>query len=292
MLKAFRSQPLILRDLEIAAPFVLVPVFFLVLMFIGLLSNVAFYSTETKQNIKLSEINFENYSKVVAKIGDHIRQKEGGERFDSDSFGREAKKGRDLINAYTVESNGLQTFLQRTSLNTGQSYRKSLETYHTKAIALVEMEKDAVRMYAGYMVTLRVNEEVAVNLAGEKFYMYTAPERYQNALNNAIKAKQEIVKSLEALELQGIIKDINSVVIKKFNAEISYLEEVVKAVNAKNIDQIASLEQNYKLIQQQIVKEFNAWNDQLEDRVDKELEELLTLREQALKSYQEISSTL
>jgi hypothetical protein len=284
-LNAFNSQPAVLRNAEIIAPFIIVPFLFIFFIFsivgLGFLSN----SRAQRDNIRLSYANFDNYSKTVLKIGDHVRQKDGGERFDSDSFLREANKGKDLIQIYKRELQGLHQFFKFTGGSATHNYTKYLNDYLKKSESLVSIENDAISMYQGYVEPLKLDEEISVNLSGERFYMSSQPVRYQEALTKAINGKNEIITRFEALKVNGIIKEINDVVIKKFQNEVSYLTELNKAVGDKNLDQIPVIEQNYKKNQQLLVKEFNSLNDKLEDTVDKDFEELSLLRERTTKSY-------
>lgn len=270
----FDTFPDLVKDLVVFVPSVFFPV--VILLLIG--TNIGFHffvnSSELKNNVRVSYYNFDNYSKSVESITNHLLDKEGESRFDSDSFERESKKGSSLLELHDKHHKGMDMFFKATGASKVKEYSSFLTSYLAISDELIKMERDAVKLYSAYVLPLRLNEELAIKLAGERFYMYTSSDRYMKSLEEAINNKKTIVKSMESLSLDNEMHEINQIVIKKINSEIQYLEDMKESAKTLSDDAVSLAELKYKRSQQEIVKEFNAKNDEIEVKISAKIDAL------------------
>lgn len=251
------------------------------------LSTIQSFTRERK-NIQISYENFVNYEKAVSKIGNHLKEENETGGLDSETFTREAKKGSQLLEAHTKEIEGIANFMHLSSSNNLKEYKKQVNTYIELSKKVVDIEREAVKMYESYITPFEDNEEVSIALAGDRFYMYSEPFKYEKSLDDNVKVKNRVISEIEKIELKSYMKDVNTLVIRKFKSEIDYLLEVKVAVQANSDTKATEAEQKYRKSQQQIAKEFDQLSLQIKDTINNKIEEMDAVKKQIEKEYERI----
>ncbi len=259
----------------------------LVLLMIGGAVYFLFLDTpgKVKEKVKVAHPVFLSYTRYVEKMAEHLEEEAES---DSDSIERYGAKGEDILKDVRNEKEKLTTELNDMKSGKLQKYKDALQAYLSKSDEVYDLEEDNVAFSKAYVEPLRTYEKLSIDVSGASSYLYSDPDKYVDILRQAIEDEQSVIRDLQKLKLDGDMGRMHEVFIETLQTEVTFLEEMVDAVENRDNSEIATSTQRYTQAQQNNGKELQRVSDKLDNVVEDINDELETLKDKAEDQYNEL----
>ncbi len=235
-----------------------------------------------KEKVKVSHPVFLSYVRLVEKVADHLKEEADS---DADSIERYGAKGEDLLKDVRDEKGNLTT--EMSGMNSGKlkKYKDALQAYVTKSDELYKLEENNVTFSQAYVEPLRKYEKLTIDVQGASSYLYSDPDKYVSILNKAIADEKSVIRDLKKLSLEGDMGLMHEAFIATMETEVTFLEDMVKAVEDRDSSTIATATQKYAQEQQKNTKELKRVSDKLDNLVEDLSDDLDGLRDKVEDEY-------
>lgn len=233
-----------------------------------------FLNTPIKVKEKVNTVYpvFKDLDKKLGELVDEMNKETDDS--DSDSLERSTKKTEGIVKDAEEKVKSLEEL--RNTLNIGplKVFNVALDEYIIQAKELIALGKENVKLGQVWVEPMKDYEKLTIELSGVSNYLYSDPDKYITKLNEGIAEEKEIMKTVQNLEFQKEVKDLNEAMAKNLSIEIVFLEDMVKAVEERDNNKIALAQKVYAEDLQNNLKEVNRLTEKLED-LTKELTDKL-----------------
>lgn len=232
---------------------------------------------------------FSDFSRAMNKIDDYMLDTSG--KSDSDSIERSVEKGKNLIKEADRTKKTLDSLTMDMNLSQTQNYKKAIDTYRKKADEVEKNANENITLGNVYVEPLRKIEKLTVDITGASNYLYSDPQRYTTALSNAVKQLDSIESDLKNVKASGDMQRSHELFIKTLEAQTTFLNDVVQAVNDRESGAIAKASQDYAQNEQQLQKDTARIEDKMKETNQDLADDLKDLQDKVQEEYSSLKNT-
>lgn len=235
--------------------------------------------------VYLKEI-FSDYKKTVEKIIDYMTE-DSFSTFSSESIKRQAEKGRLLMKDYQEIYSKLKRQIERTNLPEINAWVKEIENYINQSEKIYQLTEDSISWAEKLYPNYKKYEDLSVEIQGVSNYLYYDPEKYTNTLEEFLEKDKTIIDSVKKIDVEKF-KEINDLMVEKFEIEYQFLENVVEAVKNRAIDKIADSEKEYSKNALEIDKKLGAEIEKINDQIKDLSREIKAMGQKVDEEYNQL----
>jgi len=231
---------------------------------------------------------FSDYHKAITKISDHIL--DDSEVSGAEDLEREVKKAEGFVKDAKGAKEQLETMISNMSVSQLKEYKASLEKYNALASEFIQAEQESVDLYSAYVSPLKKYEDLSVELSGVSQYLYNNPSKYVEMLEEFKNEESKILDTFKSAKASDLYKDMHENYIKQTENEIQFLDDMVKAAENRDVDEIAAAQKTYGEQNQKLSDDGERAEDAYKEKFEDKTDELEDLEEEISDLYSSLKA--
>lgn len=246
--------------------------------------NMITTPTQVKQQVGMTHTVFKDYRNSMNKLIEDFLS-DSSDQSTPESVERALQKTKDIVKTAQKERETLTGHVEDISVSAGNEYKTQVQKYLDDSGELIAMDEKGIELFSQYIAPLKKYTEVTVAAAGISQYMYSEPSKYISELEKLIKEEESLIETFKGMNAVAPYVEIHNGYVKSMEAELSFLQDMKKAVTNRDTKSLTTATQTYAQKAQDNSKMYEKAQDDLETSVENIQDDLKSISDKIDEEY-------
>jgi hypothetical protein len=246
--------------------------------------NMITTPTQVKQQVGMTHTVYKDYRNSMNKLIEDFLS-DGSDQSTPESVERALQKTKDIVKTAQKERETLSGHVDDITVAAGSEYKTQVKKYLDDSGELITIDEKGIELFSQYITPLKKYTEVTVAAAGISQYMYSEPSKYVSELEKLIKEEESLIQTFKGMNAVAPYTEIHNGYVKSMEAELSFLQDMKKAVVNRDTKSLTTATQTYAQKAQDNSKMYEKAQDDLDTSVENIQDDLKSISDKIDEEY-------
>jgi hypothetical protein len=203
---------------------------------------LVYSATKVIDQMTTTQSHVEDLQESMIDIIDSLNETNIGEAEGLEEFSTE---GKTIIKDAKEKKNALKEANNKTSVIFASEYKGKVDEYIEVSEDIIDVFEENVEISSDYIEPIQEYETTSEEVAGLFQIASNDRDGYLNSVRQAISDLDEIIASLESIEVSEDLDEVHEILIAKLENELTFLESIVESIENGNQEDLLEAKEIY-----------------------------------------------